>query len=105
MTVSRLEPPHLVETDTTVILGGRFRLSGWVRFRLEQHGSTVEVINEQEMRAEQALPGPLRAVAARLFAFNHDRAMADGEGGLQRAVNARLAALPRPTPSEAPASS
>src|SRR5687767_8667569 len=47
VTVSRLEPPHLIQTDTTVVLGGRFRLRGWVRFRLQQQGSLVEVINEQ----------------------------------------------------------
>ena len=91
VTVSRRDPPRLVETDTTVSLSGRFRLSGWVRFRLAQQGPLVEVINEQEMRAERPLPGPLRALAARAFAFNHDYAMAAGGRGLQRAVSAAVA--------------
>jgi uncharacterized protein YndB with AHSA1/START domain len=90
--VTRLEPPHLVETDTAVALGGRLRLGGWVRFRLMERDGRVEVINEQEMRAERSLPGPLRALAARAFAFNHDRAMAGGGQGLQRAVSAAVAA-------------
>ncbi len=92
VTLTRLEPPHLVETATTVSLGGWLRLGGWVRFRLNERDGRVEVVNEQEMRAERALPGPLRALAARAFAFNHDRAMASGGQGLQRAVNAALAA-------------
>jgi uncharacterized protein YndB with AHSA1/START domain len=92
VTVARLEPPHLVETDTTVALGGGFRLRGWVRFTLRERDGRVEVLNEQEMRAERALPGPLRALAARAFAFNHDQAMAGGGRGLQRAVNAAVAA-------------
>ena len=92
VTIRRLEPPRLVETDTTVGLGGWFRLGGWVRFTLREQGGRVEVLNEQEMRAERSLPGPLRALAARAFAFNHDQAMADGGRGLQRAVNAAVAA-------------
>jgi hypothetical protein len=92
VTLTRLEAPHLVETDTTVSLGNWLRLGGWVRFRLIERGDRVEVINEQEMRAECSLPGPLRALAARAFAFNHDQAMAGGGRGLQRAVNAAVAA-------------
>jgi hypothetical protein len=94
VTISRLEPPYLLETDTRVSLGSWFRLGGPVRFRLAQQGRFVEVVNEQEMRAERRLPGPLRALAARAFAFNHDQAMAVGGRGLQRAVRARLAAQP-----------
>ena len=102
--VTRLEPPHLVETNTTVSLGGWLRLSGWVRFRLQARDGHVEVINEQGMRAERSLPGPLRALAARAFAFNHHRAMAGGGRGLQRAVNATVAASGRaPRPSRAAA--
>ena len=37
------------------------------------------------------LPGPLRALAQRAFAYNHARAMAVGERGLQRAVRATVA--------------
>ena len=81
VTLTRLEPPHLVETDTTVALGSWLRLGGWVRFRLIERDGRVEVINEQEMRAERSLPGPLRALAARAFAFNHDQAMAGGGRG------------------------
>jgi uncharacterized protein YndB with AHSA1/START domain len=99
VTVSRLEPPHLIQTDTTVVLGGRFRLTGWVRFSLQQQGSLVEVINEQEMRADRALPAPLHALAARAFAFNHDQAMAQGERGLQRAVRAALGSQQQSAPS------
>ena len=91
VTVSRLEPPHLIQTDTALVLGGRFRLTGWVRFRLEQQGALVEVVNEQEMRAARPLPAPLHALAARVFAFNHDQAMAQGGRGLQHAVRAALA--------------
>jgi uncharacterized protein YndB with AHSA1/START domain len=47
VTVTRLEPPHLVETDTTVALGGWFRLGGWVRFTLRERDGRVEVLNEQ----------------------------------------------------------
>ncbi|HEY7067638.1 MAG TPA: SRPBCC family protein [Chloroflexota bacterium] len=96
--VTRLEPPHLVETNTTVSLSGRFRLSGWVRFTLRAVAGRVEVLNEQEMVSEQALPGPLRALATRAFAFNHDQAMAGGGRGLQRAVTAAVAA--RQTPAD-----
>jgi hypothetical protein len=95
VTVSRLDAPYLLETDTIVTLGRGFRLAGWVRFRLAQRGALVEVVNEQEMRAERRLPSPLRALAARLFALNHDRAMAIGERGLQRAVRAALAGTRR----------
>lgn len=90
--VAQLEPPHLIETDTTVALGGWLRLGGFVRFRLQECGGQVEVVNEQEMRAERRLPGLARALAARAFAFNHDQAMAAGGRGLQRAVNAAVAA-------------
>jgi hypothetical protein len=58
------------------------------------------VFNEQEIRAERSLPAPLHALAARAFAFNHDRAMAGGGRGLQRAVSAAVAA----TQAEPPAS-
>jgi uncharacterized protein YndB with AHSA1/START domain len=98
--LTRLEPPHLVETDTTVTLGSWLRLGGWVRFRLEERDGRVAVFNEQEIRAERSLPAPLRALAARAFAFNHDRAMAGGGRGLQRAVSAAVAA----TQAEPPAS-
>lgn len=90
--VTRLEPPYLVETDTTVSLSDRFRLGGWVRFTLRACAGRVEVLNEQEMVSEQSLPGPLHALAARAFAFNHDQAMAGGGRGLQRAVSAAVAA-------------
>lgn len=92
VTLTRLEPPHVVETDTSVALGGWLRLRGWVRFRLEERQGRVEVINEQEMRAERPLPGPLRALAARVFAFNHAQAMAGGGRGRQHAVSAAVAA-------------
>ena len=95
VTVTHLEPPHLIQTATRVSLDHRFGLAGWVRFRLAQQGALVEVVNEQEMRADRRLPGPLRALTGRLFAFNHDRAMASGERGLQRAVRASVAGTRR----------
>lgn len=91
VTLRRLEPPYLIETETEVALGSGFRLGGPVRFRLMQQGDVVTVINEQQMRTAHRLPGPLRLLAARAFAFNHDRAMAQGERGLQRAVWAAAA--------------
>ncbi len=90
-TITQLEPPHLLELDTRVALGGWFRLAGPIRFHLRQDGPLVEVLNEQEMRADRRLPGPLRALARSAFAYNHARAMASGERGLQRAVRAAVA--------------
>ncbi len=90
-TITRLEPPHVLELETRVALGGWFRLDGPIRWRLAQHGPIVEVVNEQEMRADRRLPGPLRVLAQRAFAYNHARAMAVGERGLQRAVRATVA--------------
>ena len=87
-TVTGLEPPRFLQLETVVALGGWFRLTGPIRFRLAQQGARVEVLNEQELRAARSLPGPLRALAARAFAYNHARAMAVGERGLQRAVQA-----------------
>ena len=90
-TVTGLEPPRFLQLETVVALGGWFRLAGPIRFRLSQQGARVEVLNEQEMRAARSLPGPLRALAARAFAYNHARAMAVGERGLRRAVQAAAA--------------
>jgi uncharacterized protein YndB with AHSA1/START domain len=91
VTLRRLEKPHLIENETVVLLGGRFRLSGPVRFRLTQVGDRVEVTNEQEMRSDRRLPRPLRALAQRAFAYNHAWAMAKGGIGLQRAVREAVA--------------
>jgi uncharacterized protein YndB with AHSA1/START domain len=100
VTLRRIERPHLIENETVVILGGRLRLSGPVRFRLGQQGDRVEVINEQEMRSERRLPRPIRAVWQRVFSYNHDWAMAKGGIGLQRAVRERLARTPSAEPVE-----
>jgi uncharacterized protein YndB with AHSA1/START domain len=90
-TIARLDTPFYLELDTRVTLGGWFRLAGPIRFHLTQQGPVVEVRNEQELRAANRLPAPLLALATRAFAFNHARAMATGERGLQRAVRAAAA--------------
>lgn len=90
VTLTRLERPHLIETDTRVALSGLLELAGVVRFQLAQRGPWVEVRNEQEMRSSRRLPAPLRILAARAFAYNHHRAMRQGGRGLQQAVRAAL---------------
>jgi uncharacterized protein YndB with AHSA1/START domain len=87
-TISRLDPPHYIEVDTHVALGGWFPLRGQVRFRLVQNGPFVTVFNEQLEWPERHIPRLLRALAARLFSFNHAYAMSLGEPGLQRVVRA-----------------
>jgi uncharacterized protein YndB with AHSA1/START domain len=86
ITVSRYEPCRLIETDCTVTLNGRFRLRGFVRYRFEQRGPLVSVVNEQELTPDRPLPGPLHGLAQGMFSFNHDWAMARGARGLQRVV-------------------
>jgi hypothetical protein len=91
-TVTRVEPPHVMDIATDLVLGGRFRLDGMTYLRLREDGAYVEVVQEEEFWARQRLPAPLRAVAGRLFAYNHAVAAAPGERGLQRVVRAALAA-------------
>ena len=91
ITVSEYDPPHYVSTDCQLVLSDRFSLNGYVKYRFEQVGSKVVVINEQELRSERPLPGPLRAMAQKMFAYNHDWAMGKGQTGLQAYVNRRVA--------------
>jgi hypothetical protein len=87
VTLRRLEPPHVIQTDTVVVLGGRFRLSGPIRFTLTETPHGVEIRNEQLMTTDRRLPSPLRALAQRAFAYNHAWAFRVGGRGLQRAVD------------------
>lgn len=91
VTVTRLEAPQLIEVDCSVTLGQRFPMTGWVRYRLIERGPVVEIINEQEMRSQQPVPALLRPLANAIFNFNHDHAMARGQTGLQRVVDAAVA--------------
>jgi uncharacterized protein YndB with AHSA1/START domain len=89
MTTTRLEPPEFVETDNQLILGGRWRLSGSTTVRLRQDSPLVEVVQEEVLTADGwHLPGPLRALAARVFQLNHTYAARAGERGLQRLIRA-----------------
>src|SRR4051812_18632043 len=54
--VSRVEPPSLIEVETHVSLGERFRLTGPVTFRLSEQLGLVEVLNQQIMSSELLLP-------------------------------------------------
>src|SRR3569833_493189 len=67
ITVSRCEPPYLIETDCTLSLSGRLGMHGFVRYRFEQQGGEVLVINEQEMFADQPLPSFLFPLAQAAF--------------------------------------
>jgi hypothetical protein len=90
ITVAEMDIPNFIQTDCRVTLGGRFPLNGYVRYRFQQNGPLVTVINEQELSAERPLPQLLRPLAQRLFAFNHDRAMGQAEAPLQRVVRAAV---------------
>jgi hypothetical protein len=92
ITVARLEPPRLLETDCRLTLNGRFAMHGYVRYRLEQDGGLVTVINEQELTPERPLPRVLHPLAQVLFSLNHDWAMGQAQAPLQRAVR-RAASL------------
>lgn len=87
VTVRRLEPPNLIEVETVVRLSGGFRLRGPIRYTLTERPDAVEVINEQTLTSDRRLPGPLRALAQRAFAYNHAWAFRVGKRGLQRAVD------------------
>src|SRR5205823_14642474 len=75
VTVSRLEPPRLMQTDCRLTLNGRFGMHGYIRYRFEQNGRLVTVINEQELVAERPLPRILHPLAQAIFTLNHDWAM------------------------------
>jgi len=87
MTTTRLLPPGFIDTDNQLVLGGRLRLSGTTTVRLRQDGPHVDVVQDEILTADGwHLPGPLRALANRLFSFNHAYAAAPGERGLQRLI-------------------
>jgi hypothetical protein len=84
MTTTKLDPPRFVETDNQLVLGGRLHLSGSTTVRLEQQGPVVDVVQEEVLEAVGwHLPGPLRALANRLFQMNHTSAANGGARGLQ----------------------
>jgi hypothetical protein len=88
ITVSRHEPPYLSETAVKLSLNGRFGMTGYVRYRFEQLTlDTVVVYNEQELAADEPLPGILHPLAQAAFAFNHDYAMGGARRPLQAVVS------------------
>ena len=91
VTLVELDRPRLVVGHSVVRLGDWLELDGPIVFRFREYGPWVEVLLEQEMRTRRRLPGPLRALAGRVFAYNHDRAMRQGGRGLQRIVRAAVA--------------
>jgi hypothetical protein len=93
ITVSRYEPPHLVETDCQVTLGGRFPMRGYVRYRFEQNGRLVSVVNEQELSSERPLPRLLHPLAQAIFSLNHDWAMSRARAPLQAVVRRSTGSL------------
>lgn len=99
LTVAVMDRPRLLELDATVLLGNRFPLRGPLRFTLTETGNGVEVLNEQVFTSEHRLPRPLRAIAQRMFAYNHAWGFERGGIALQRAVNEVVAARVRATPA------
>ena len=73
ITVTRYEPPRLVETAVRLSLNGRFGMHGYVRYRFNpQPGNVIEVLNEQEIAADQPVPRFLHGFFQWAFGFNHD---------------------------------
>jgi hypothetical protein len=96
ITVSRCEPPTLLETSVKLSLNGRFGMHGYVRYTFDElPDQIVLVTNEQELAADKPLPGPLHGVAQAAFAFNHDWAMRQAQAPLQALV--RHASLSQPS--------
>jgi hypothetical protein len=84
MTTTHLDPPTFVNTENTVILGGRLRLTGPTTVRLRQDGDYVDVVQRETLSADGwHLPLLLRWVAYALFSFNHAYAALGGRRGLQ----------------------
>jgi uncharacterized protein YndB with AHSA1/START domain len=92
VTLVELDRPNVIVVDTTVRLSGRFRLRGPIRYTLTDGPDGVEVVNDQILVSERRLPRPLRALAQRAFAYNHAWAFAVGGRGIQKAVDAVVAA-------------
>ena len=91
ITVSQLEPPNFLQTEVHLTLNGRFQMNGYVRYRLEQEGPIVTVINEQELIPERPLPWCLSPLAQAAFTFNHHWAMGRAQERLQHVVSQRAA--------------
>jgi len=87
ITITRYQPPRLLETDVHLSLNGRFGMRGYVRYRFEPlPGNLILVTNEQELAAERPLPRLLHPLAQAAFAFNHDWAMRQAAAPLQAIV-------------------
>jgi uncharacterized protein YndB with AHSA1/START domain len=92
VTLVEVDRPNVIVVDTIVRLSGRFPLHGPIRYTLTDGPDGVEVVNDQVIVSERRLPGPLRALTQRAFAYNHDWAFKIGGRGLQRAVDGVVAA-------------
>jgi hypothetical protein len=87
ISVTRYEPPRLIETSVRLSLNGRFGMHGYVRYRFNpQPGNVVEVLNEQEIAADRPVPRVLHGLFQWAFGFNHDWAMRRGAAPLQAIV-------------------
>lgn len=98
LTVAAMDRPRLIELDATVLLANRFPLRGPLRFTLTETSEGVEVLNEQVFTSERRLPRPLRAIAHRMFAYNHAWGFERGGIALQKAVDQTVAEQARGTP-------
>jgi hypothetical protein len=87
ITVSRYQPPTLLETAVKLSLDGRFGLHGYVQYTFEElRDNVVLVTNKQELIAEKPVPRILHGVAQAAFALNHDWAMRQAQAPLQTLV-------------------
>jgi uncharacterized protein YndB with AHSA1/START domain len=92
ITLVEVDRPHVLTVDTILRLSGRFPMRGPIRYTLTEGPAGVEVVNDQVIVAERHLPGPLRALAQRAFAYNHAWAFRIGGRGLQKKVDEIIAA-------------
>jgi hypothetical protein len=99
LTVAAKDRPRLLQFDATVLLANRFPLRGPLRFTLTETADGVEVLNEQVFTSERRLPRPFRAIAQRMFAFNHAWGFERGGIALQKAVDEAVGARARNTPA------
>jgi uncharacterized protein YndB with AHSA1/START domain len=99
LTVAAIDRPRLIQLDATVLLANRFPMRGPLRFTLTETGDGVEVLNEQVFTSERRLPRPLRAIAQRMFAYNHAWGFDRGGIALQKAVDEAVAERAKATPA------
>jgi hypothetical protein len=92
VTVAEIDRPRFLETDTTLSLNGRFPMRGPVRYTLTEVPDGVEVVNEVIISSARRLPRALYALTQRAFTYNHAWSAKRGGPGLQRAVDAIIAA-------------